>query len=64
MGGELEKSTLHQKTSSKLDGKAGKRNSKSILKAITTDENHSPNKNKLTKTALKTTNNNLSLIHI
>ena len=58
MGGELEKSTLHQKTSSKLDGKAGKRNSKSILKAITTDENHSPNKNKLTKTALKTTNNN------
>ena len=41
-----------------MDGKAGKRNSKSILKAITTDENHSPNKNKLTKTALKTTNNN------
>ena len=39
MGGELEKSTLHQKTSSKLDGKAGKRNSKSILKAITTDKN-------------------------
>ena len=58
MGGELEKTTMHQKTSSKLDGKTGNRNNKSKLNAIATDENHSPNKNKLTKTALKTTNNN------
>jgi len=58
MGGELEKATLHQKTSSKLVGKTGNRNNKSKLNAIATDENHSPNKNKVTKTALKTTNNN------
>ena len=56
MGGELEKSTLQQKTSHKLDGKQNK-NHKNKLQPMATEENHSPNK-KNAKSAIKTTNNN------
>ena len=58
MGGELEKSTLQQKTSNKLDGKSPNKNHKNKLQTITNDENHSPNKKNASKSAIKTTNNN------
>ena len=58
MGGELEKSTLQQTTSNKLDGKSPNKNHKNKLQTITNDENHSPNKKNASKSAIKTTNNN------
>ena len=54
MGGELEKSTLQQKTNKKLDGKS----KKNKLEPMATDENISPNKKKASKSAIKTTYNN------
>ena len=57
MGGELEKTTLQQKTRSKLEGKSPNKNHKNKLQPITTDANLSPSK-KNGKSALKTTNNN------
>ena len=56
MGGELEKSTLQQKTSHKLDGKQNK-NQKNMLQPKATEENHSAIK-EYAKSAIKTTNNN------
>ena len=58
MGGELEKSTMQQKTANKLDGKSPNKNHKNKLQSMVTDENHSPNKKNGTKSAVKTTNNN------
>ena len=58
MGGELEKSTLQQKTAHKLDGISPNKNHKNKLQSMVTDENHSPNKKNATKSAIKTTNNN------
>jgi len=54
MGGELEKTTLQQKTNNKLEGKS----KKNKLKPIVTDENQSPNKKNASKSALKTVSNN------
>ena len=54
MGGELEKTTMNQKTSSKLNSKAG-RNHKSKIQLIGTE---SPSKKSNAKTANKTTLNN------
>ena len=58
MGGELEKSTMQQKTANKLDNKSPNKNHKNKLQSMVTDENHSPNKKNATKSAIKTTNNN------
>ena len=58
MGGELEKSTLQQKTSSKLESKSPSRNHKGKLNSIETNDIHSPTKKNASKSALKTTNNN------
>ena len=58
MGGELEKSTMQQKTAHKLDGISPNKNHKNKLQSMVTDENHSPNKKNATKSAIKTTNNN------
>ncbi len=58
MGGELEKSTMQQKTANKLDNKSPNKNHKNKLQSMVTDENHSPNKKNVTKSAIKTTNNN------
>jgi len=58
MGGELEKTTLQQKTSSKLEGKSPNKNHKNKLQPITTDANLSPNKKKA-RPSIKTTNNNI-----
>ena len=44
MGGELEKSTLQQKTSSKLESKSPSRNHKGKLNSIETNDIHSPTK--------------------
>ena len=49
MGGDLEKSTLQQKTANKLDGKSPNKNHKNKLQSMVTDENHSPNKKKCDK---------------
>ena len=57
MGGELEKTTLQQKTSNKLEGKSPNKNHKNKLQPIITDANLSPTK-KNGKSAMKTTNNN------
>ena len=54
MGGELEKTTMNQKTGSKLNSKAG-RNHKSKIQLIGTE---SPSKKSNAKTANKTTPNN------
>ena len=58
MGGELEKSTLQQKTSSKLESKSPSRNHKGKLNSIETNDIHSPTKKNASKSALKTANNN------
>ena len=52
MGGELEKSSMQQKTSSKNEGKTTSRNHKTKLQAIKTN---SPTKKSNMKTAIKTT---------
>ena len=49
MGGELEKTTLQQKTNNKLEGKS----KKNKLKPIVTDENQSPNKKKCIQISFK-----------
>ena len=56
MGGELEKASMQQKTSSKNEGKTTSRNHKTKLQAIKTN---SPTKKSNMKTAIKTnvTNN-------
>ena len=58
MGGELEKSTMQQKTANKLDNKSPNKNHKNKLQSMVTDENHSPNKKNATKSAIKNKNNN------
>ena len=55
MGGELEKSTMHQKTIANPEGKTASRNHKSKLQSIATN---SPSKKSNAKTAAKTTLNN------
>ena len=58
MGGELEKSTLAQKTNVKLDSKSpNKNNFKNKLQTIAADDNSTLAK-KNAKSAIKTTNNN------
>ena len=58
MGGELEKSTLAQKTNVKLDSKSpNKNNHKNKLPPLATEENNTLNK-KNAKSAMKTLNNN------
>ena len=57
MGGELEKSTLAQKTNVKLDSKSpNKNNHKNKLPPLATEENNTLNK-KNAKSAMKTLNN-------
>ena len=55
MGGELEKSTMHQKTIANPEGKTASRNHKAKLQSIATN---SPSKKSNAKTASKTTLNN------
>ena len=55
MGGELEKSTMHQKSIANPEGKTASRNHKGKLQAISTN---SPSKKSNAKTASKTTLNN------
>ena len=55
MGGELEKSTMHQKTIANHEGKTASRNHKAKLQSIATN---SPSKKSNAKTASKTTLNN------
>ena len=55
MGGELEKSTMHQKTIANPEGKTASRNHKAKLQSIATN---SPSKKSNAKTAAKTTLNN------
>ena len=55
MGGELEKSTMHQKSLANPEGKTASRNHKGKLQAISTN---SPSKKSNAKTASKTTLNN------
>ena len=58
MGGELEKTTIDQKSTTKLAIKTANKNHKAKLQPIVTDENHSPNKKINVKTGLKTINTN------
>ena len=61
MGGELEKSTMHQKTIANPEGKTASRNHKAKLQSIATN---SPSKKSNAKTASKTTLNNNNEVKI
>ena len=60
MGGELEKTKLQKKSNEikESSGKTTNRNHKNKYKAIDTDDNPTSNRNRGSKSAIKTTNNN------
>ena len=60
MGGELEKTKLQKKSNEikESSGKTTNRNHKNKYKAIDTDDNPTCNRNRGSKSAIKTTNNN------